>query len=373
MILCGVWASSFTDSSGEILSIKNADVSSIPGDAVYNWDHKSDNSTQIVGKLLKAKKIFSTKDCENDYEKRAWEKLKVPIIYGYGELIDGHSGAEDIKAMALYDEKNKYKENYIPFIGFSVEGANLEKEKNIITHSVIRSISITPKPCNKVCWGEIYYGNDFDYIKPSKSQNLPLPSFLKKGENLEQAYLNRAEEILALYKAEIPDSETLLGKTKSGKSVFSQAKPNEYEKEFSHQDHKDAMNLHYNKALETSSPTAKNRHLILASSHQRAMIRKEPKTKTIAPIKPLPQKIAITKSSQKSNSLKKKEKDQALKILMKKYESEMEEAQELFKNDKENLELWLDKKLPSLNKIEKKAFFKIINFYRLKKAQNALS
>ena len=62
----GIGASQNIDSSGEIVDIAGLDISSLEVDGSLNWEHKKDFPEQLVGKILKAKKIFSEKDCEDD-------------------------------------------------------------------------------------------------------------------------------------------------------------------------------------------------------------------------------------------------------------------------------------------------------------------
>ena len=54
----GIGASEVIDSSGEKIIIKGVDVSSLAIDGVFNWEHKSDHTNHIVGKILEAKKIL---------------------------------------------------------------------------------------------------------------------------------------------------------------------------------------------------------------------------------------------------------------------------------------------------------------------------
>lgn len=158
MLLHGIFASNALDSTSEILDIKGLDVSSL---AVANYEHESKMPGQVCGKVLRSVKIFKQEDCENNEQLMFWNRIKIPFLYGIIELFDdvGHSGAMDVAAMALYDQKNKNKYDYrktFPLIGFSIEGSKINKEQNVITHSLARRVSLTITPANKTCWGEVY-------------------------------------------------------------------------------------------------------------------------------------------------------------------------------------------------------------------------
>jgi len=152
----GVAASEHIDSSGERIKVSGIDISSLTKDGIFNLEHNSKEASQMIGKILEAKKILKESDCANDSHKKFWNKLKTPFIYVYGELFDGvgHQAAKDISAMLRYDEhmdKRKTKK----LINFSIEGSTLAKEGNRITKCIARKVSITLTPCNKVCEAEI--------------------------------------------------------------------------------------------------------------------------------------------------------------------------------------------------------------------------
>lgn len=172
MLLHGIFASSALDSTSEILDIKGLDVSSL---AVANYEHESKIPGQVCGKVLKSVKIFKPEDCQNSEQLMFWNRIKIPFLYGIIELFDdvGHSGAMDVAAMALYDQKNKDKYDFrktFPLIGFSIEGSKINKEQNVITHSLARKVSLTITPANKTCWGEIYQETQ----EPQTSQQSPI-------------------------------------------------------------------------------------------------------------------------------------------------------------------------------------------------------
>ena len=179
----GIGSTEDLDSSGERISLDGIDISSLPVDSVFNWEHKAQTSSQIVGKVLEAKKIFKESDCENERHKYFWNKAgKKPYLYVVGVLFDkfGHSGAQDVVAMLKFDQvidKDKTKQT----IGFSIEGSKLDKKGNVIKKCIARKITITNLPCNKVCLAEILE----DPTDTKKITKESLFDIFKKTEALE--------------------------------------------------------------------------------------------------------------------------------------------------------------------------------------------
>lgn len=154
----GIAASEHLDSSGERLIIRGIDISSLErGEGTLNYEHKNDTPSQTVGKILKAKKIFSEEDCEDDHQKYFWEKCQAPFLYIVGELLDGvgHQQAQEIAAMLKYDaQKRREGAETKNMINFSIEGSKLEKKGNEISHSIARKVTLTITPCNKKALAE---------------------------------------------------------------------------------------------------------------------------------------------------------------------------------------------------------------------------
>jgi hypothetical protein len=151
----GIGASQNIDSSGEIVDIAGLDISSLEIDGSLNWEHKKDVPDQLVGKILKARKIFSVKDCEDDRQKYYWEKCQVPYLYVLGELFDDYTdSARTVAGLFRYDLDHRGK-NAKDIIGFSVEGATISKQGNTIVRSIARKITCTGLPCNKQAVAEM--------------------------------------------------------------------------------------------------------------------------------------------------------------------------------------------------------------------------
>ncbi len=153
-ILRGIFSAETPDKSGEIVSIEGIDISTInDGKGLVNSEHNND-FTKTVGKILNAKKIFSDKDCSNEFEKKAYESVnKVPLMVGTVELFDeeDHPEAQAIAKIAKF-----YKKRNEPLVlGFSVEGGILERSGPVIKKSIVRKVAVTAGPCNEAARAEL--------------------------------------------------------------------------------------------------------------------------------------------------------------------------------------------------------------------------
>src|SRR5271157_2733477 len=158
----GIGASENIDSSGEIVSIAGLDISTLEYDGVLNWEHKADQPAQVVGKILKARKIFSDADCEDDHQLYFWNKVKVPYLYVMGELMDDYKdSAREVAGQFRYDADRKGKQKSTA--NFSVEGSKISKEGITVARSIARKITITTLECNKAAVAEMV---STDPVKP---------------------------------------------------------------------------------------------------------------------------------------------------------------------------------------------------------------
>lgn len=161
----GIAASENIDSSGEVVSIEGMDISSLDKTGIFNFEHDQGTvgtetvqlkvPSNIVGKILKAIKIFSEQDCQDDYQKYFWSKCQTPYLYVMGELLDDYSAsAKEVAGKFQYDLAKKGQNEHNIF-GFSIEGAKLDKQGSVVTASIARKVTITVSPCNKACIAEI--------------------------------------------------------------------------------------------------------------------------------------------------------------------------------------------------------------------------
>jgi hypothetical protein len=274
----GIGASENIDSSGERIIIAGMDISSLAVDGVFNYEHDQATDAQgnklqiklpqnVVGKILKAKKIFSEKDCDDDRELYYWQKCQVPYIYIMGELFDDYKeSAKEVAGMFRYDHDRK-DQNERKVMNFSIEGGKLNKVGIDIVKSLGRKVTITVLACNKASIAEMVPNeaakpkDDLDGIFKTEP-NVEIELF--KTENMDNFMDSLKKSAPRLSLAPAPTAQTShvdygshIGTTKSGKPVYSHAKIAHYAS-FSSQDHKDAANHHYN--MVGKGDLAANRH-----------------------------------------------------------------------------------------------------------------
>lgn len=307
----GIAASENIDSSGERISIAGLDISSLDKDGLFNWEHKKDEPSQIVGKILKAKKIFAEEDCEDDRQAYYWSKCQTPFVYVMGELFDDYKdSAKEVAGMFRYDADRK-GQNERNVMNFSIEGAKIHKEGIEITRSIGRKVTITVLPCNKVAVAEMVPAdngkqkNDIDSLfktepgfeielfkQEGKAAVVPAPKDLTKhAEKLGIEPMNKA--VIPFKKplttapgqtakvpptsgdttAKIPSQTTNpgkeMGKTKSGKSIFTHARIHEYHG-FSSGDHREAASFHHSAAQKAGDPAVAMHHFNKMKLHMQA-------------------------------------------------------------------------------------------------------
>src|SRR6185437_6588779 len=153
MVLACIFAAETIDSSGERLLVDGLDISSFQdGTAPVNYEHKhskDSNGEEKVGVVLDAKKIFSAKDCTSDLERRAWESVGQPLVFGHVRLFDGagHTGAMALAASIRDQVANDEK----VLVRWSIEGSTLSRDGNTLKESMAIALAATWTPCNKVC------------------------------------------------------------------------------------------------------------------------------------------------------------------------------------------------------------------------------
>jgi hypothetical protein len=161
-VIDGVFASEAIDTSGEMIDIKEMDITSLnDGSGVANTEHinpedkqfkeaKAEDAGQwavIVGRVIFAKKIFSEDDCTSERELAFWNEVKLPFIYGAVELFDsdGHHNAQELAATIWHYHKRK-----LPVVArYSIEGSTVDRDGHILRPTIARRVAITIKPCNQ--------------------------------------------------------------------------------------------------------------------------------------------------------------------------------------------------------------------------------
>lgn len=224
----GIGAAENIDSSGEKIDLSHLDCTSLDkGDGTYTFEHSGTEPSKILGKILKYKKIFSEADCETPEHTYFFQKAGCPILYVMGELFDGdgHLQAEEVASIFRYDARQKNEQTSVPpTMWFSVEGSILNKQPEggikQITDAICRLVTITVKPCNRVCVAELYEP------KEAVDENDPL------------AFLKSEISYIALTKSMKPVLEFL---------------PAEKYSDFTPDDHIDAANAHYTMAAHSKN------------------------------------------------------------------------------------------------------------------------
>lgn len=278
-LIHGIGASQNIDSSGECILMDGLDISSLDKDGVFNWEHKADQPSQIVGKILKAKKIYAEDECEDDHQLYFWNKVKVPYLYVMGELFDDYKdSAREVAGLFKYDVDRK-GQNERTVANFSVEGAKIHKEGMNIARSIARKITITALPCNKAAIAEMMVvptAKQDDVNSLFKTENVEIEIFQNKndGKFLEMLQKVKKDETAISYGAfnalsgagptspSLSASEeemkknapklsiakpsplgTSIGLTTSGKDIWSHGKVGQYH-DFSEADHREASAAH---------------------------------------------------------------------------------------------------------------------------------
>jgi len=150
LVIYGVIGSEAIDSSSEMLSVKGCDISTLAQSGVLNYEHvgNEDGSfNSIIGKCIKAKKIYSSSDCEDSNEEKCWAATGVPFIYGVFRLFDGAGHPNAVAAAAIMRDQAAHGEDQI--LRLSIEGNTLESKDGVLVSTIAKNVALTKAPCNK--------------------------------------------------------------------------------------------------------------------------------------------------------------------------------------------------------------------------------
>lgn len=183
IIVAGVISAQLADSAGEVLNVKNADISSLnDGTGFINCEHKGPQDIDsaknsdfagfntIVGRVISCKKIFGPQDCDDQYQKASWNELKVPILWAVMQFFDDAEAHDNARAVASLI-RLAFKHEFAPMVSFSVEGSVLERDGIELKHTVIRGVAATLKPANKVAGIKQLVADNFDYTMAKNESN----------------------------------------------------------------------------------------------------------------------------------------------------------------------------------------------------------
>src|ERR1035437_727726 len=274
--LHGVGTVQFLDKSAEVVDLKGLDITSLAKTGIINYEHHSDVPAQLVGKILKAKKIFSKEGCSNEHETHFWNKVKVPYLYIMAELLDDYCDSAKHVAGVLKYDRDKKDQNEYAIMWFSVEGSEIpgsRANKQTVSRGIARKVTLTSAPCNQGCAAEILENqkpqikDDFDSLFRSEQEAITL---FKSGEG-EKIYLDH------LAKKEPSDKGPKLGSTKSGKDIYSHGKVADYD--FDPSEHKEAAEHHRHAAVTAEDSKSIDNHMEKMKLHNSAALALDSKKK----------------------------------------------------------------------------------------------
>ncbi len=288
--LHGIGSVQFLDKSAELVDLKGLDITSLAKTGTVGYEHKADSPMQIIGKILKAKKIFKESDCADENELHFWKKVKTPYLYLMAELLDDYcDSAKHVAGILRYDrDKKTQNENAISW--FSVEGSEIQGTRSVsqqvVSRGIARKVTYTTAPCNSGCAIEILENqapqvkDDFADIFKSDEEAITL---FKSGEGakLYEVYLAKKEKdapFLLPVSSKAPKTfgqnpkkvGIKIGQTKSGKDVHSHGKVGEYG--FNSAEHKEASELHGKEAVKAGSLKLADNHIEKMKLHNQAAL-----------------------------------------------------------------------------------------------------
>lgn len=288
----GIASAQCLDKSGEIVEIAGLDITSLAKTGTINFEHNMGKDAQgksiqinipaqVVGKILKAKKIFSKIDCADEHETHFWNKAKVPFVYMIAELLDDYcDSARECAGKFKYSQANPTLEG---IFGFSVEGSEIPNTRRgmLITRSIARKVTLTCAPCNAQCIAEILDNHksqikdDFEEIFKTEENAITL---FKSGEGVkiyEQYMAKKENEPEAPKPAKTPANQSRnkgikIGTTKSGKHVYSHGHVGAYN--FNPAEHKEAGEHHRRAAVMATNPKLADNHIERMKAHNNAAL-----------------------------------------------------------------------------------------------------
>ena len=163
MVIALVAASEAIDKVGERVDIKGIDISAFEkGAGTLNVEHVDPGEKdhrdptkplsfgqETVGKIIAAKKIFSEEDCENEIEEKLWKDIQMPYLLVIGRLHDA-AGHDSAKAQAA-QIRDAHANGEMSIVRASIQGQTIDQNKNRLTETAARKVSLTLGPCNETC------------------------------------------------------------------------------------------------------------------------------------------------------------------------------------------------------------------------------
>jgi len=142
MEIYGIASTEDVDRTGERVHLKGMDVADI---RLWVDEHQSDTMFQILGKISQCTKIFSIKDCVDEYQLKCWNLVKRPYLYVRGALAndEGHPNAAAAAALIQFSVKNP---DFA--VGFSIEGSTIHREGPELIQTKVKNVALTVRPAN---------------------------------------------------------------------------------------------------------------------------------------------------------------------------------------------------------------------------------
>ncbi len=159
MKIYGCLAAENPDNVEETIKIAGIDTSKLG--PLVDEHHEEPSFFDTIGAITYHTKLFSEADCKTDLQRRAWSRVKVPMLYIEGELADDtdHPNAKSAAALIKFCQRPEIR-NTVD-VGLSIDGGIVKRtdhnnapseDGKILAQTVALRGSLTVKPCNSRCF-----------------------------------------------------------------------------------------------------------------------------------------------------------------------------------------------------------------------------
>lgn len=141
--------SQLRDTQGEMLSVEGADISELEAGRGRLNDNHGKGFFNSIGRIVSARKILKSEDCDDDRQRYYWDKVKAPYIYVKGELYDDEDHPNARAAAAIL--RNIHKSDAPLQLKASVEGGVIARgiaDNSLLARTKIHSVALTFTPAN---------------------------------------------------------------------------------------------------------------------------------------------------------------------------------------------------------------------------------
>lgn len=162
LIFEGLASAELKDQSGEQVKLEGMDITDLKnGMGVLNYDHKAEPE-DIIGKILDAKKILSSDDCENDNQRKFWDQVKSPYLWIKGEIFTEGNESEFRKAKNVASLMKRFSQYGVSPVRLSIEGKTVKRDgenDKVLAETSVSRVAVTIRPCLKETRTEILSDN----------------------------------------------------------------------------------------------------------------------------------------------------------------------------------------------------------------------